>query len=67
MGLSLTHLLLVLVVVLVLFGAGKLPNVMGDIGKGIRNFKAGLNTDENKPPKVDANEPPRIPPHDPQA
>jgi len=46
-GLSLTHMLLLLVVVLVVFGAGKLPQVMGDLGKGVRNFKAGLN-DEGK-------------------
>jgi sec-independent protein translocase protein TatA len=37
--LSFSHLLLVLVVVLILFGAGKLPKVMGDIGKGLRNFR----------------------------
>ncbi|MDE2029444.1 MAG: twin-arginine translocase TatA/TatE family subunit [Alphaproteobacteria bacterium] len=43
MGLSLTHIILLLVVVLVVFGAGKLPQVMGDLGKGVRNFKAGLN------------------------
>jgi sec-independent protein translocase protein TatA len=42
MGLSFGHILLVLIVVLVLFGAGKLPNVMGDLGKGLRNFKDGL-------------------------
>lgn len=42
MGLSIWHLLVVLLVVLVVFGAGKLPNVMGDIGKGIRNFKSGM-------------------------
>ena len=40
--LSFSHILIVLVVVLVLFGAGKLPNVMGDLGKGLRNFKDGL-------------------------
>jgi sec-independent protein translocase protein TatA len=42
MGFSFGHILIVLVVVLVLFGAGKLPNVMGDLGKGLRNFKDGL-------------------------
>jgi sec-independent protein translocase protein TatA len=26
----------------VLFGAGKLPNVMGDIGKGIKNFRKNI-------------------------
>ena len=47
MGLSLPHILLLLIVVLVLFGAGKLPKVMGDMGKGIRAFKKGL-SDEDK-------------------
>ena len=46
MGFSLSHILLILVVVLILFGAGKLPKVMGDLGKGIRSFKAGLSEDE---------------------
>lgn len=45
MGLSFWHVLVVLVVVLVVFGAGRLPNVMGDLGKGIRSFKEGLNND----------------------
>ena len=46
MGLSFGHILIVLVVVLVLFGAGKLPTVMGDIGKGLRNFKDGLKRED---------------------
>jgi len=41
------ELLLILVIVFIFFGAGKLPNVMGDIGKSIRNFKKGLKGDEN--------------------
>lgn len=47
MGLSLWHIVVVLMVVLILFGAGKLPNVMGDLAKGIKNFKEGLG-DERK-------------------
>ncbi|WP_410528570.1 twin-arginine translocase TatA/TatE family subunit [Rickettsiales endosymbiont of Stachyamoeba lipophora] len=43
---SLTHWIVVLLIVVILFGAGKLPKVMGDVGKGIRNFKAGLNGEE---------------------
>jgi sec-independent protein translocase protein TatA len=39
---SIGHWLIVLVVVLILFGAGKLPKVMGDLAKGIKNFKSGL-------------------------
>lgn len=42
MGLSIWHIVVVLIVVLVVFGAGKLPQVMGDLGKGIRAFKAGM-------------------------
>lgn len=48
MSLSVWHVLVVLVVVLILFGAGKLPQVMGDFAKGIKNFKAGL-ADDDKP------------------
>ena len=50
-GLSLWHIMLVLVVVLILFGAGKLPQVMGDLAKGVKNFKAGLkdDSDDSKP------------------
>ena len=33
-------------IILVLFGAGKLPQVMNDIGKGIKNLKKGLNENE---------------------
>jgi len=55
MGLSIWHLLIVLAVVVVIFGAGRLPQVMGDLGKGIRSFKAGMNVDdkmlETKPDK----------------
>ena len=36
------HWLVVLAVVLLLFGAGRLPTVMGDLAKGIKAFKAGL-------------------------
>jgi sec-independent protein translocase protein TatA len=52
MGLSFWHLIVILLVVLVVFGAGKLPHVMGDLGKGIRNFKSGLKDEapsEEKP------------------
>ena len=42
MGLSFWHLLLILIIVFVVFGAGRLPKVMGDVGKGIRNLREGL-------------------------
>ena len=43
---SLTHWLVVLAIILILFGAGKLPRVMGDFAKGIKNFKAGMKEDD---------------------
>lgn len=42
MGISFANILIILVIVLILFGAGKLPKVMGDIGKGIKSFKDGI-------------------------
>jgi sec-independent protein translocase protein TatA len=48
---SFSHLVLVLLIVVILFGAGKLPKVMGDIGKGIKNLRDELNPDEAKDKK----------------
>jgi sec-independent protein translocase protein TatA len=45
-SMSLMHWLVVLAIVLVLFGAGKLPRVMGDFAKGIKAFKAGMNEED---------------------
>lgn len=45
---SIFHWLLVLAVILILFGAGKLPSVMGDLAKGIKAFRAGLKDDTEK-------------------
>jgi sec-independent protein translocase protein TatA len=46
MGIGMGELLLILVIVFVLFGAGKLPQVMGDLGKGIKSLKKGLKEEE---------------------
>jgi len=54
MSLGMGELLLVLVIVFVLFGAGKLPQVMGDIGKGVKSLKKGLKEDEK--PAVSSSE-----------
>ncbi|MCT4635367.1 MAG: twin-arginine translocase TatA/TatE family subunit [Rickettsiales bacterium] len=42
MGISLANVIIILFIVLILFGAGRLPKVMGDLGKGIKNFKNAL-------------------------
>jgi len=53
MGLSFWHMLLILIVVFVIFGAGKLPKVMGDVGKGIKNLRDGLKAEDDAEKKKD--------------
>ena len=43
--LSIGHWLVVLAVILIVFGAGKIPGVMGDLAKGIKSFKANMKDD----------------------
>ncbi|NLC70899.1 MAG: twin-arginine translocase TatA/TatE family subunit [Desulfuromonadaceae bacterium] len=47
-GLGIQELLIILVLVLILFGAGKLPQVGGSLGKGVKNFKKGLSGEDEK-------------------
>lgn len=64
---SLMHWIIVLVVVLLLFGRGRVADIMGDFGKGIKSFKQGLG-DETTPnqPSSQAQQPPaQIPPSPP--
>jgi len=44
------QILLIVLIVLVVFGAGKLPQVMKSLGEGIRGFKKALKEDDPKPP-----------------
>ena len=49
-SMSIWHWLVVLVIVLLLFGAGKIPKLMGDMAKGVKAFREGLKDgDEDKP------------------
>ncbi len=52
---SVWHWLIVLVIVLVLFGRGKIPELMGDVAKGIKSFKKGMADEDQAPPPADAN------------
>ena len=55
-GLGTTELIIILVLVLVIFGAGKLPQVGGALGKGLRNFKDGvkdIDEEEQDPEKIE--------------
>lgn len=46
MGIGVWQLVLILAIVILLFGAGKLPRLMGDVAKGIKAFKSGMKDDE---------------------
>lgn len=43
------HWIVVLIVVLVLFGRGRVADVMGEFGKGLKSFKQGMADEDNKP------------------
>jgi len=60
---SIWHWIIVLIVVLVLFGRGRVSEIMGDFGKGIKSFKEGMSEDTKSaaPPAPQA-PPAQIPP-----
>jgi sec-independent protein translocase protein TatA len=47
-GLGTQELLIILVLVMIIFGAGKLPQVGSALGKGLRNFKKGVNDSDEE-------------------
>lgn len=55
-GLSIWHWLIVLAIVVLVFGAGRLPNVMGDLAKGIKAFKANMKDEETPAPQTASRE-----------
>ena len=48
MGISMGHLLLLLLVVVLVFGTKKLGNIGGDVANAIKNFKKGLHDDDSQ-------------------
>lgn len=65
---SIWHWIIVLAIVLLLFGGGgKIPNLMGDFAKGIKNFKKGLSDGDDEKPAADATPPAAPKPLDHQA
>ena len=68
---SLWHWMIVLVVVLVLFGRGRVSDVMGEFGKGIKSFKSGMAEETTDrpvtPPPAQINPPPVDAPAAPEA
>jgi sec-independent protein translocase protein TatA len=52
MSIGIWQVVLILLIVLILFGAGKLPKVMGDVAKGVKNFKSGMKEDDEDDKRV---------------
>lgn len=47
-GIGMPELIIILVIILIIFGAGKLPEIGGGMGKAIRNFKKATNETKNE-------------------
>jgi len=52
-GIGIPELLIILVIILIIFGVGKLPEIGSALGKGIKNFKKSVSADQS-----DASNPP---------
>ena len=53
-GIGMPELIIILVIILIIFGAGKLPEIGGGMGKAIRNFRnATTNTDKKESEKIE--------------
>ena len=60
---GLPEVLVILLVVLLLFGATKIPQLMRGFGQGISELKKGLKEGDQEPPKTPPSEPPPAAPH----
>lgn len=57
---SLMHWLIVGIIVILLFGGSRFSNMMGDVAKGIKNFKKGMAEEDEKPVEPSRIEAPRV-------
>ena len=55
MNIGVWQIVIIAVVVVLLFGRGKISELMGDVAKGINSFKKGLNEKEDTPETIEAN------------
>jgi sec-independent protein translocase protein TatA len=51
-----TELIIILIIVVLLFGVGRISKISGEIGSGIRAFRDGLKGDEEKKPEAEQEE-----------
>ena len=58
-GLGMTELLIILIIVLIIFGAGKLPEIGYGLGKGMRNFKRSVSGEADDDTKEEEKELPK--------
>lgn len=56
--LGLPEILILLVIVLILFGPGRIGKIAGELGQGIKNFRDGMS--EKKPEDEKPQEPPKV-------
>jgi len=55
-GIGMPELIIILVIILIIFGAGKLPEIGAGMGKAIKSFKSATSeTDDKKPEKIEDN------------
>ena len=57
LGLSPIHIIILLLVVVLLFGTGRVSNLMGDVAKGIKSFKRGMAEDDEAPRRITEDRP----------
>lgn len=55
-GLGTPEIIIIALIVLLLFGGKKIPELMKGVGKGINNFKKGMNEDDDKTEKISSEE-----------
>ena len=53
MGISFWQIIIVVALLVVLFGRGKIYELMGDVAKGVKSFKKGLSDDDENQTSID--------------
>ena len=56
-NLGVPELIILFLIVILLFGATRLPNIGRGLGEGIRNFKKGMRTGEDEPEQLEEKKP----------